>query len=285
MMKEKLKILYAFIAQKIPILGQMMDRIRYRKPSNSIKKRIHGKNNKITYKGSVLRSVIIDIVGDGNTIEIKNSCFLETVIFNIHGNNHSIIIGENCSFRGGGKIWFVKSRVPVNIHSVHFHIAGNHSSIKIGDNCRINGGGEIMLVDPRCSLVIGDGSTFENTNFAITEPGSRVVIGQDCMFGYDIDVRTGDSHSILDAKTMERTNYGRNVSVGNHVWVAAHCSILKGVQIPDESIVGVGSIVNKSFSQKGILIAGNPGRVVKEGITWSRERIYKDGVQKIVSDK
>jgi acetyltransferase-like isoleucine patch superfamily enzyme len=94
------------------------------------------------------------------------------------------------------------------------------------------------------------------------------------MFAYDIDVRSGDSHSVIDAKTSKRFNFAKNVSIGNHVWVAAHVVILKGVEIPDDSIIATGSIVTKSFFENSILIGGNPAKNIKSGVSWLRARIY-----------
>ncbi len=93
------------------------------------------------------------------------------------------------------------------------------------------------------------------------------------MFARDIDVRTGDSHSIVSQQSGERINRARDVSIGNHVWVAAHCSILKGVSIADDSVVATGSIVTRSFEKSGIIIGGNPAAELKQGIHWLRERI------------
>ena len=94
------------------------------------------------------------------------------------------------------------------------------------------------------------------------------------MFAYDIDLRTGDSHSIIDCQTQERLNFAKDIEIGNHVWVATRCLILKGAKVADNSVIASGSIVTKSFSEPGVVIAGNPAKVVKEGITWSRDRVY-----------
>jgi len=233
-MKQRLRAVYLAISEKYPAIGSIMWRLYHRRIINKVRRKIKGKENVVNYKGSILSSVVFDIVGQGNKIEIMKSCFLKSVTFYIRGNNHSIYIGEKCRFNQGGNLW---------------------------------------LVDSGGRLEIGDRSTFENVHLAVTEPGSAITIGQDCMFAYDIDVRTGDSHSIVDRSNNERINYAEDVSIGNHVWVAAHCCILKGVNIADDSVVATGSIVTKKFFENGVIIAGNPARVVKEGINWSGERI------------
>ncbi len=94
-------------------------------------------------------------------------------------------------------------------------------------------------------------------------------------FSYDVDLRTGDSHSIINLNTNKRINYAKDVTVGNHVWVASHVSILKGVAIPSNSIIATRSLVTKSFNQEYVLIAGSPAEIRKENITWKKERIYE----------
>lgn len=44
--------------------------------------------------------------------------------------------------------------------------------------------------------------------------------------------------------------------------------ICKGVSIPDNSVIGVGSVVTKSFNESNVIIAGNPAVVKKQGIHW-----------------
>jgi acetyltransferase-like isoleucine patch superfamily enzyme len=185
-----------------------------------------------------MSSVAFKINGDGNTIEINDGCVLNNVTFYIRGNNHRVLIGKCCIFSSGSVI---------------------------------------VMEDSDCSLIIGEKSTFDYVQLAVTEPRSRLTIGRDCMFAYDIDVRTGDSHSIISQTSNERINYAKDILIGDHVWVAAHSIILKGSSISENSVVATGSVVTQAFEKKGIIIGGNPSIQIKEGITWSRKRIYKAG--------
>ncbi len=97
------------------------------------------------------------------------------------------------------------------------------------------------------------------------------------MFAYDIDVRTGDSHSIISRTNNERINYAKDVVIDDHVWIGAHCIILKGSFISEDSVVATGSVVTQRFEEKGIIIGGNPAKKIKDQISWDRERTYRSG--------
>jgi len=43
---------------------------------------------------------------------------------------------------------------------------------------------------------------------------------------------------------------------------------MKNVTIPNECIVGAGSVVTKRFDKEYCVIAGNPARVVRENVQW-----------------
>lgn len=206
-------------------------------PQNfSVKRSICGKNNSIAFNSASLKNVSFKINGDNNTIKIKEKAKLKNVSFKIKGNNHKIIIGNGVRFNRGGLIWFE---------------------------------------DENCTLTIDENSTFEDVHLAVTEPNSSIIIGKECMFAYDIDVRTGDSHSIISSETGERLNYAEDVCIGNHVWVAAHCKILKGSKIGDDSVIATGSIVTRKFNDKNVILGGSPAKIIKEKINWSRERVNK----------
>lgn len=196
--------------------------------------------------------------GQGNIIHSKGAN-LNKITFDIEGNNNSILIGEKCTLYG-----------------VTFYIRGDGHNIRIGQECQFNRGSNIWFEDNGCILEIGKGSTFESVHIALTEPGSKVIIGSDCMFAYDIDVRTGDSHSIIEVISGKRINYAKDVVIGNHVWIAAHCTILKGVSIEDNCVIATHSVLTKSVHEKGVIVGGNPAKILKKDVTWYRERVYQN---------
>lgn len=201
----------------------------------AVRRSIQGKGNTFEAAGARLAGVELDIVGDRNRIVLAPGC---------------------------------------QVYNLKFHLRGSDQCIELGPGCRVTRGGTFWLEDDGCSLTIGAGTTMVEVHIAVTEPGSKVSIGEECMFANDIDLRCGDSHSILDAASGERINFAEDIAIGRHVWVASHVIILKGVSIGADSVVAAGSIVTKSC-EPGSLLAGNPAKALKTGITWKRERIAK----------
>lgn len=93
------------------------------------------------------------------------------------------------------------------------------------------------------------------------------------MLADNIDIRCGDSHSIIDLSTGKRINYAKNISINDQVWIAAHTQILKGVTIGSNSVIAKGAVVTKDIPSNCIA-AGVPAKVVKSNNSWERQRIY-----------
>jgi maltose O-acetyltransferase len=53
------------------------------------------------------------------------------------------------------------------------------------------------------------------------------------------------------------------VKIGNDVWIAPKCIILKGVSIGDAAVIAAGSVVTKDVPPRTI-VAGNPAKIVRE---------------------
>ena len=98
----------------------------------------------------------------------------------------------------------------------------------------------------------------------------NVTIGDNCMFARNILIRPTDGHFILDNETGEIKNFGENIEIGNHVWIAGNTAILKGVKIHDNCVIGHGSIVTKSTTEPNAVYAGNPAKLVKRNINWKK---------------
>ena len=122
-----------------------------------------------------------------------------------------------------------------------------------------------------CTLTIEEDFYVNGQLFLEFTENTNIKIGQDCMFSYDIIMRTGDGHKIFSTQqTNERINPNEDIIVGNHVWVACKAIILKGAIISNNSIVGACSLVNKKFYEEHVILAGTPAVIKKRNILWER---------------
>lgn len=126
--------------------------------------------------------------------------------------------------------------------------------------------------DENGEITIGERTSIHGAQFSTVE-GVKVVLGNDCLLSFGIDIRPTDSHSIIDIDTKSRINTSSDITIGNHVWIGANVTILKNVMLGDDIIVGTRALVTKSFTDSHIAIAGMPAKIVKKNITWDRDRI------------
>ena len=85
-----------------------------------------------------------------------------------------------------------------------------------------------------------------------------------------VSISTSDIYTLYDIKTDEIINPPQNIYIGDHVWICEECYIQKGSKVLDDSIVEAYSIVNKEFTEKNILIAGQPAQILKKNINWDK---------------
>jgi acetyltransferase-like isoleucine patch superfamily enzyme len=172
---------------------------------------ILGQQNVIENRGYFF-NVKLDIIGNNNTIRIGNKSKLCNLTIFMRGNNHILLIDENCILKAGD-LWFE---------------------------------------DDSNKILIGKGTTIESAQLAVTEVDSTISIGNDCMFSDGIVLRTGDSHAIIDITKNIKINSAKDIIIGNHVWLGSRSTILKGVFIGDNAIIAAGSVVTKDVDSNSV---------------------------------
>lgn len=212
--------------------------------------------------------------------------------YSINGKNNKIIIVENGIERD--------LKVGETIAGLNIEINGNNNVVKLelpikAENSFIQIGNDISNNDAyveisksmlfrevyiRCwwgkgqVCKIGRNTTICSANIILDSFGS-CTIGDDCMFSNSIKIWGDDGHSILDANTGEILNEPKGaVTIGNHVWVGEAARITKNARIHDNSIIGGGAVAYKDYEESNVVIAGNPGKIVRRNITWDRRNTY-----------
>lgn len=176
-----------------------------------------------------------------------------TVIF--YGHDNIFEVGDN-----------------IRIHNSSFYFSGNHNKVFIGNNGWINGLHLIIEGDSN-TIIIGDGIFIYGNTRIYCVQGSRVTIEAGCMLSDQIEIRTTDNHSIIDMSSGQRINYEEDVVLHKHVWLGMHVIVLKGTEIAEGCIVGAGTVCTKKYMLPHAVIAGIPGKIVRENVDWKMPRI------------
>jgi len=122
---------------------------------------------------------------------------------------------------------------------------------------------------------IGKDFSCEGVQFAMQcEENLSVFIGESCMFSHDIHIQPSDSHAIIDLDSKKAQNLGKDIYIGNHVWISPDVYILKGSSIPDDSVIGAMSIVSKKLPDAHAVYVGSPVHKVRSNITWDRSSAF-----------
>jgi len=180
-----------------------------------------------------LRRCRIVSSGTGNRLVINDLSRLHHCEMYISGSNNTIVIGERCYF-----------------NHVVFCIEGDGNTIEIGNHTGLYGRAELAAIE-----------------------GTTISIGDNCMFSSDVYLRTGDSHSVLRKGTRERINPSKSIHIGNHVWIGTKVTVLKGTRVPQDCIVGAGSLLTHAFEHPNCVLAGVPAKEVKQDVDWTDQRL------------
>ena len=123
-----------------------------------------------------------------------------------------------------------------------------------------------------CIVEFGNGIQVNGMSITLMEDGTRVTFGNDCLVSSGVQLWASDTHAILDA-SGNPVNIGDHITIGNHVWIGIDAKLMKNTTVPDNCIVAAGAVVVGHMNiTSGSIVAGNPAKVVRTGVRWSKSR-------------
>ena len=114
---------------------------------------------------------------------------------------------------------------------------------------------------------------FSANSGSIIVVGKHISLGHDVMMGRNIIIYDSDFHSI-PGDDGNPVNFSKDVVIEDHVWFTNTVTVLKGVTIGKGSLISPMTLIRKDVPQSS-LVAGIPGKVVKDNANWSREYIHE----------
>ena len=209
-----------------------------------------------TIKNPKIKGLKVKFCGVGSKVIIKGYTDkkFDNVLIECKNNSQVIILGEpictfcNVKFYAENNCLIEFNSSVYSASNVSFELGGDSNKIFIGNDC-----------------------SFGSGRYFSTGKNTTISIGNNCMLADKVYLRSDDGHSIIDLSTGKPTNFSSDIVLGNHVWLGYRTTVLKGAKVNDGSVVGFGSIVNKKFEEKNILIAGVPAKKIRENIDWAME--------------
>jgi len=159
-------------------------------------------------------------------IDIGKACWFDGAIHFKRHPNSSMVIGNGCGFLSHPHSNLVGINRPCVISTLK-----ERAELSIGKNCGLSG--TVIACAKNIRL------------------GCNVRCGANTLIN-DTDWHTDDSRTERDAP----------VDIADNVWLGVNVIVLKGVNIGSGTLVGAGSVVNKSLPN-GVVAAGVPARVIR----------------------
>ena len=169
-------------------------------------------------------------------------------------------------------MWIINSFKGIDTKGLNYYngfalfVRFKDSVIKLGSRCVFNSNSTSNLIgiNHKCiistltknsEIIIGDNCGFSGTTIGCTV---SIKIGNNVRCGANTLITDTDWH--MDDP---RSGKCKPIIIEDNVWLGINSSVLKGVTIGKNSVIGAGSVVTKNIPAN-VIAAGNPCRVIKK---------------------
>lgn len=151
-----------------------------------------------------------------------------------------------------GYVWLREIEIP-----------RNYQEVEIEANCALDRGVTILCSGellPNPKIFIG-ANTYINRHTFIDAILS-LKIGRDCAVGPNCYLTDHDHGLNPNFTPLEQPMIAKPTIIGDRVWLGANVTVLKGITIGNDAVIGAGSVVTKDIPQ-GAIAVGVPAKVIK----------------------
>ena len=170
-----------------------------------------------------------------------------------------VVFGVDCWFRHPGKI-----RVGADViidDGVLIDAKGSaNKGIFIGKGCYIGRGTVLSCKDG--DIILGDSVNL--STWCNISSNSRIEIGEKTLLGpYASIFATAHNFDDISVDILDQKWSSKGVGVGRNCWLGARVTILDGVEVGPNTIIGAGSVVNEDLPED-VIAVGSPAKTVKK---------------------
>lgn len=115
---------------------------------------------------------------------------------------------------------------------------------------------------------------FANYNCTIIDV-AKVKIGDYCFMAPNVAIYTA-GHPVYPDTRNSAFEYGKEVIIGDNVWLGGNTVVCPGVHIGNNVVIGAGSVVTKDIPDWSVA-AGNPCRVIRKITERDKRKLFRDG--------
>lgn len=196
------------------------------------------------------RLFLVNVIGEkDNTIKFENGKIYRTDVL-IQGASNVIISSSNLS------------NCKINIY-------GDNNEINLSNASLRNL--ELVIRGRGCKVIFKKNSTCGSAYVVCMGTSNSIEVGEETMIADEVEIWNSDTHPIFDSQGY-LTNPSSPILIGDHVWIGKRTTILKGVSIGNDAIIGMNSLVTKDI-ESSTVNAGIPTKVVNRNVNWKREFI------------
>lgn len=103
---------------------------------------------------------------------------------------------------------------------------------------------------------------------------AKIKFGDNCLLAPNVAVYTA-GHPIYPTSRNSAYEYGKEITVGDNVWIGGNTVICPGVHIGSNVVIGAGSVVTRDIPD-WCVAAGNPCQVIRPITEQDKKKLFRE---------
>jgi serine acetyltransferase len=179
--------------------------------------------------------------------------YIDTAICQIATHFWGVHLGHSCQFYGVTHFRrHPESTITIGV-KCQFRSAFCSNLVGMNRPCAISTHRKMAVIQ------IGDDAGFSATSITAA---NKVIIGNNVLCGANVIITDFDWHEITPLNRRKGMGDSAPIIIGNNVWLGMNSTVLKDVEIGENTVIGANSVVTSSIPAN-VIAAGVPAKVIR----------------------